>query len=72
VLAGLVTRYNAGRLTWSVEYDDEASQAPEELGAADMVNRLDTALHITVLHHGLYFGAIPIWWGLARLSGRAS
>ena len=36
MLAGLVTRYNAGRLTWSVEYDDEASQAPEELGAADM------------------------------------
>jgi hypothetical protein len=25
-----------------------------------MVNWLDTALHITVLHHGLYVGAIPI------------
>jgi hypothetical protein len=36
VLAGLVTRYNAGRLTWGVEYNDEASQAPEELGAAEM------------------------------------
>jgi hypothetical protein len=37
MLAGLVTGYNAGRLTWSAEYDDEAtSQAPEELGAADM------------------------------------
>jgi hypothetical protein len=33
VLAGLVTGYNAGRLTWSAEYDDEASQGPEELGA---------------------------------------
>jgi hypothetical protein len=28
-----------------------------------LVNRLDTALHITVLHHGLYVGAIPIWGG---------
>ena len=36
VLAGLVTGYNAGRLTWSVEYDEEALQGPEELGAADM------------------------------------
>jgi hypothetical protein len=36
VLAGLVTGYNAGRLTWGVEYDDEASHGPEELGAADM------------------------------------
>jgi hypothetical protein len=36
VLAGLVTGYNAGRLTWSAEYDDEASQGPEGLGAAGM------------------------------------
>jgi hypothetical protein len=35
-LAGLVTGYNAGRLTWSIEYDDETSQGPEEFGAADM------------------------------------
>ena len=26
-----------------------------------LVNRLDTALHITVLLHGLYVGVIPIW-----------
>jgi hypothetical protein len=26
-----------------------------------LINRLDTALHITVLRHGLYVGAIPIW-----------
>jgi hypothetical protein len=26
-----------------------------------VVNRLDTALHITVLLHGLYVGVIPIW-----------
>jgi hypothetical protein len=37
-----------------------------------MVNRLDTALHITVLHHGFYVGAISIWGGLARPNGRAS
>jgi hypothetical protein len=37
-----------------------------------MANRLDTALHITVLHHGFYVGAISIWWGLARPNGRAS
>jgi hypothetical protein len=24
-------------------------------------NRLDTALHIAVLHHGFYVGAISIW-----------
>jgi hypothetical protein len=36
VLAGLVTGYNAGRLMWGVEYDDEARQGPEELEAADM------------------------------------
>jgi hypothetical protein len=38
VLVGLVTGYNAGRLTWSAKYDDERDepQAPEELGAADM------------------------------------
>jgi hypothetical protein len=36
VLAGLVTGFNAGRLTWSAEYDDEARQPPEELGAAEM------------------------------------
>jgi hypothetical protein len=36
VLAGLVTGYNAGRLTWSAEYDDEARQGPEGLGVADM------------------------------------
>ena len=35
-------------------------------------NRLDTALHITVLHHGFYVGAISIWGGLARPNGRAS
>jgi hypothetical protein len=28
-----------------------------------LVNRLDTALHITVLHHGFYVGAISIWGG---------
>jgi hypothetical protein len=28
-----------------------------------LVNRLDTALHITALHHGPYVGAIPIWGG---------
>jgi hypothetical protein len=32
----LVTGYNAGRLTWSAEYDDEAIQGPGRLGAADM------------------------------------
>jgi hypothetical protein len=26
-----------------------------------LVNRLDTALHIAVLLHGLYVGVIPIW-----------
>jgi hypothetical protein len=36
VLAGLVTGYNAGRLAWSAKYDDETSQGPEELEAADM------------------------------------
>jgi hypothetical protein len=36
LLAGLVTGCNAGRLTWSAKYDDEMSQSPEELGAADM------------------------------------
>jgi hypothetical protein len=35
-----------------------------------MVIRLDTALHITVLHHGFYVGAISIWGGLARPGGR--
>lgn len=28
---------------------------------AALVNMLDTALHITVLLHGLYVGVIPIW-----------
>jgi hypothetical protein len=28
-----------------------------------VVNRLDTALHITVLHHSFYVGAISIWGG---------
>jgi hypothetical protein len=37
-----------------------------------LVNRLDTALNITVLHHGFYVGAISIWGGLARPNGRAS
>jgi hypothetical protein len=37
-----------------------------------LVNRLDTALHITALLHGLYVGVIPIWGGLARPNGRAS
>ena len=37
MLAGLVaTGCNAGRLTWGIEYDDEASQGPGEFGAADM------------------------------------
>jgi hypothetical protein len=36
MLAGLVTGYNADRLTWGVDYDDEARQGPEGLGAADM------------------------------------
>jgi hypothetical protein len=40
--------------------------------SAPVANRLDTALHITVLHHGLYVGVIPIWGGLARPNGRAS
>jgi hypothetical protein len=35
-------------------------------------NRLDTALYITVLHHGFYVGAFSIWGGRARPTGRAS
>jgi hypothetical protein len=40
-----------------------------------VVNRLDTALYITVLRHGLYVGAIPIWGGAGATkqpNGRAS
>jgi hypothetical protein len=37
-----------------------------------VANGLDTALHITVLLHGIYVGAISIWGGLARPNGRAS
>jgi hypothetical protein len=44
--------------------------APALLGR--LVNWLDTALHITALHHGLYVGAIPIWGWLVRPNGRAS
>jgi hypothetical protein len=36
-----------------------------------LVNRPDTALHIAVLRHGLYAGAIPIWGGLVRPNSRA-
>jgi hypothetical protein len=51
-----------------------AATERQRSGSRAVVNRLDTALHITVLHHGLYVGAIPIWGGqrLARPSGRAS
>ena len=57
------------RSSHQVELTDRPTHA---LHHVHVVNRLDTALHITVLHHGFYVGEIFIWGGLARPNGRAS
>jgi hypothetical protein len=66
VAAPLAAAYRGRRgVVWGASPTEAPSPAP-------LVNRLDTALHITVLHHGFHVGAISIWGGLARPHGRAS